>query len=246
MARHMKDPLAYPAAEARQQRRPISKLVVAAMLAIFAALHPASAQDRNQSNELYHIFDLKTAAPKRDMIAAAGAGLKRNTSDAQTMTPIVMGTPPETPGRFTIRNPLEGGASMGGIAAMIPASQLAQFKQASCDGAVWIANALRKVRGSQTLRLTLCLFPYQQGYQLNVYGIDVKEQGGGISARLGRALAEQVVGKPDGWTEKTILDVVREIRAKTGATVSYVEGQPEIAGTPWEVPAAGVGGEGAK
>lgn len=246
MARHMENPLAYPAAKACHSFHPSKMLAVVGMLAIFAVQNPAIAQDRNQSNELYHIFDLKTAAPKRDMIAAAGTGLKRNTSDAQTMTPIVMGTPPETPGRFTIRNPLEGGASMGGIAAMIPASQLAQFKQASCDGAVWIANALRKVRGSQTLRLTLCLFPYQQGYQLNVYGIDVKEQGGGISARLGRALAEQVVGKPDGWMEKTILDVVREIRAKTGATVSYVEGQPEIAGTPWEVPAAGVGGEGAK
>lgn len=157
----MKNPRAYPAVMVSQRLHPIRKPVVAGMLAIFAVQNSAIAQDRNQSNELYHIFDLKTAAPKRDVIAAAGAGLKRNTSDAQTMTPIVMGAPPETPGRFTIRNPLEGSASMGGIAAMIPALQLAQFKQASCDGAVWIANALRKVRGSQTLRLTLCLFPYR-------------------------------------------------------------------------------------
>lgn len=195
---------------------------------------PVVAQDRNQSAELYHIFDLLTSAPRRDVIAAADAGLKRNTSEAQTITPIVMGPPPETPGRFTIRNMLEGNAAMGGIAAMIPAAQLAQFKQASCDGAVWVANALRKVRGSQTLRMTLCLYPYRAGYHLNVYGIDVKEKGGGLSARLGRALAEQVVGKADEWTDKTILDVVRSIRASTGATIAYVEGQPEFAGKPWE------------
>ena len=90
MARHMENPLAYPAAKACHSFHPSKMLAVVGMLAIFAVQNPAIAQDRNQSNELYHIFDLKTAAPKRDMIAAAGTGLKRNTSDAQTMTPIVI------------------------------------------------------------------------------------------------------------------------------------------------------------
>ena len=115
MARHMESPLAYPAAKARQRCHSAKVLSVAGLLAVLVAELPASAQDRNQSNELYHIFDLKTAAPKRDVIAAAGTGLKRNTSDAQTMTPIVMGAPPATPGRFTIRNPLEGSANMGAL-----------------------------------------------------------------------------------------------------------------------------------
>lgn len=207
----------------------VRALVIAAVM---GAASPAAAQSVQQAAELYHIFDLKTDAPKRDVIAAANAGLGNNTNERNAVTPIVMGPPPATPGRFRIVDPLAE-SRLGGLAALMGAAQMAQFKQATCDGAVWVANATRKVHRSQLLRLTLCLFPYQGGYQLDVYGVDTQEKGGSISDRLGRALGQAVVGDGAGWTNKTVLDVVRSIRTRTNATVSYVEGQPEFEGEPW-------------
>lgn len=51
--------------------------------------------------------------------------------------------------------------------------------------------------------------------------------------QLSRDIAQAMVGTPEQWTEKTFLDVVRTIRARTGAEVSFLEGQPELVGTPW-------------
>ncbi len=197
---------------------------------------PAIARDQSsRSREFYHIFDFQTDSKRSSVITGATAGFAINVSQSDTMTPIVLDEPPETPRRFTIVNPLEN-SRMGGMIAMIPPAQLAQFKQASCDGAVWIANAARKLKGSQQLRLTLCLFPYQAGYQLNIYGIDSEARGGGLSDRLGRVIAGAVVGSPEDWTNKTIIDVIRSIQSETGVKATYVEGQPEFVGTPWLEP----------
>lgn len=66
-----------------------------------------------------------------------------------------------------------------------------------------------------------------------MYALDLKEKGGGIAAKLGRAIAGGIVGKPEEWTNKTILDVLRRVRRDTGAIITYVEGQPEFVGEPW-------------
>lgn len=190
----------------------------------------AAAQDSSRTTELYHIFDFKTAVKRGEMIRILQDGINPNISKSNTVTPIVMGPAPETPGRFTLVNPFENSPYAG----FISTSQLSTIKQARCDGAVWISSAVRKVRGSQQLMITLCLFPYVEGYQLDVYAIDIKEKGGGLDARLGRALGQAIVGNSDNWTNKTILDVVRYVRTTTGATVTYIEGQPEFTGTPWE------------
>lgn len=211
----------------------MSRHFVVAAAIVFGGAVPAAAQESRQSTEMYHIFDFKTAAPKRDAIAAAEAGLRRNTTDADMTTPVVMGPAPATPGQFKIVNPFENSGMMGGLAGLMGASQMAQMKRATCDGAIWMATAERNKRLQQSLRLTMCLFPYQGGYHLNVHGIDIKEKGGGIALRLGRAMAQRVVGNADAWTGKTVLDTVRSIRAGTNATVSYMEGQPEFTGTPW-------------
>jgi hypothetical protein len=78
------------------------------------------------------------------------------------------------------------------------------------------------------------LFPYATGFNLDIYAIDVKQRGGGLSERLGRAIAGAVVGQPEDWTNKTILDVLRHVRSATATQISYIEGQPEFQGTPWE------------
>ena len=190
----------------------------------------AAAQDSSRTTELYHIFDFKTAVKRGEMIKILQDGINPNISKSNTVTPIVMGPAPEKPGRFTLVNPFANSPYAG----FVSTSQLSTIKQARCEGAVWISSAVRKVRGSQQLMITMCLFPYVEGYQLDVYAIDIKEKGGGLDARLGRALGQAVVGNSDNWTNKTILDAVRYVRTSTGATVTYVEGQPEFTGTPWE------------
>ena len=212
--------------------RTMTKALGAAGIAGALAMTPiaALAQDSSRTTELYHIFDFKTPMKRAEMIRILQDGINPNISKSNTVTPIVMGPAPEKPGRFTLVNPFENSPYAG----FVSTSQLSTIKQARCDGAVWISSAVRKVRGSQQLMITMCLFPYVEGYQLDVYAIDIKEKGGGLDARLGRALGQAIVGNSDNWTNKTILDVVRYVRSTAGATVSYVEGQPEFTGTPWE------------
>ncbi|MGL3823654.1 hypothetical protein [Sphingopyxis sp. R3-92] len=212
--------------------RTMTKALGAAGIAGALAMTPiaAVAQDSSRTTELYHIFDFKTPMKRAEMIRILQDGINPNISKSNTVTPIVMGPAPEKPGRFTLVNPFENSPYAG----FVSTSQLSTIKQARCDGAVWISSAVRKVRGSQQLMITMCLFPYVEGYQLDVYAIDIKEKGGGLDARLGRALGQAIVGNSDNWTNKTILDVVRYVRSTAGATVTYVEGQPEFTGTPWE------------
>ncbi len=41
-----------------------------------------------------------------------------------------------------------------------------------------------------------------------------------------------MVGTSEEWTEKTFLDIVREIRKETYAKITYLEGYPKMHGTP--------------
>lgn len=50
---------------------------------------------------------------------------------------------------------------------------------------------------------------------------------------LSRKAANVIVGTPEEWTEKTFLDIVRQIRKDTGAEVALLEGYPRLHGTPW-------------
>ncbi|GGD81970.1 hypothetical protein [Croceicoccus mobilis] len=217
-----------------------TKTSLLTMLAIAGGLSgalPANAQQADRTRELYHIFDIQTEASRSDVVKAVKDGMNINVSDSQTITPLVRGTPPEEPGTFELVDPLAEGR-LGGLGALIGAAQAAQIKQVKCDGAVWIATAQRRIRGSQTLRLTLCLFPYAnddaRGYHLDAYALDTEEKGGGLSKRLGRLIAGAIVGNPEDWTNKTIVDLLREVHRQTDATVDYVEGQPAFTERPWE------------
>jgi hypothetical protein len=214
-------------------KRPIAILFAA--VSVIAVAAPSNARDSARVNEFYHIFDIQTSAPKSQVIKATLDGMVNNIADSETITPIVLEQPPEQPRRFTLTNPFES-SPMGGLMGMMSAAQVAQFKVARCDGAIWIANANRRVRGNQNLRLTLCLFPYSKGYQLDVYGLDASARGGGLSQMLGRAIGNAIVGDPAKWTNKTVVDIIRSIRTRASAQITYVEGQPPFVGAPWEDP----------
>lgn len=210
-----------------------SKLVRAALGAVLtASCSLAHAETSTRSREIYAIFDFSTSASKQQVIKAALDGMKINISRSDTMTPVVMDEPPEKAARFKIVDMAEG-SPLAGFLAMAPASTRMALKRATCDGAVWIADAQRVVEGIHNLRLTLCLFPRRLGYALDLYAIDTQDRGGGLGTMLGRAIANKVVGGPDAWVSKTVLDIVRSIREKTQSEVKYVDGSLEFEGEPW-------------
>lgn len=184
--------------------------------------------EKTKAVEYYRIFDIKTQANRYVIADAASNGLGRNVNDAQEARPIPTSSElPSTAGRFSLVNPFEG----TNLAALAAAGGQLGFKVATCDGASWTANATRTISGQSELKLTACLFPYAEGYHLDLYATFTKKEGGLME--LSRQAASAMVGSPEEWTEKTFLDIARQIRKETGAQVSFLEGYPTPQGTPW-------------
>jgi hypothetical protein len=184
--------------------------------------------DKTTTVEYYRIFDIKTTAPRQKLAAAASAGLSRNVNNANEAMPIPSAAQaPETPGRFSLVNPFEG-SRLGALASA--AGQL-DMRVVNCNGSSWNAQAVRTIERSNELKLTACLFPYRDGYHLDLYAIFQKREGGLL--QMSRDMASAMVGTPEQWTEKTMLDIVRAIGAAVPAQITLLEAQPEISGTPW-------------
>jgi hypothetical protein len=187
---------------------------------------------RTTTVEYLRVFDLVTDASASTIGKAAADGLARNVNRVNSSsTPQPRGELPEKPATLQIGNPLAGSK----IAALMAASgQAAGLRVASCEGAVWTGNANRTIRGTSDLRLTVCVFPYKGGYHLDMHGIFVKEEGGVF--QISRDAAAAMIGTPEEWTEKTFMDVVRNIKASIKTDIKLVEAQPDVIGTPWLEP----------
>lgn len=206
-------------------------LVASVVLTACGTINQALA-DRRETVEYYRIYDIHTRVDRDDVADAASRGLRKNVNATRESRPIPpFAEPPDRPGRFTVVNPLEG-TPLGRLAAA-QGGQVA-LRMATCIGAVWEASAVRDVPGGSHLRLTACLFQYREGFHLDVHAIFEKVSGGArLDRQLGRAMAYAVVGTPEQWTEKTFVDMVREIRNATHAEIALVEGYPKSVGTPW-------------
>ena len=188
-----------------------------------------SLANRQEVVEIYHIFDFKTQADVATVSRAAANGLAQNTNSVLSSTPLQIGNVvPAEPGKFTLMdlsNTLGGGM---GAMMQIAAAQNggSTIKVAKCDGAVWTSKAVRNISGSSNLTLYSCLYRYRAGYNLDMYAVFSKTSGGlnGIF----QSGADALVGTPEAWVNKTIIDTVRAIESAAGAPGVHVEGQPEL------------------
>lgn len=186
--------------------------------------------NRSTTVEMYHIFDIQTTAGTSVVTRAAADGLTQNTSDLNQVSPLQMGkSVPLEAGRFRID---DVGAKLAGtgMGAMLQMAAMqnggVSMKSASCDGAVWTSRAQRSISGSSNLTLYSCLYKYKAGYNLDTYAVFQKTEGG--IYQVSRDIANSLVGTPEQWVNKTILDTVRAIEKATGAKVVHLEGQPEL------------------
>lgn len=211
-------------------------LMIAPVLALLAGCGSTNSYLANKTStvEMYHIFDIRTAAGTATVAKAAAEGLAQNTNDVNSSTPLQMGVAvPATPGRFTL---VDVGAKLGGtgLGAMMQMAAMQNggvgMKTANCDGAVWTARAVRTISGSSNLTLHGCLYRYQKGYHLDTYAVFQKVEGG--LYQVSRDIAFKMVGTPEEWVTKTILDMVRSIEKGANAKVTHLEGQPELGDEP--------------
>lgn len=188
----------------------------------------------SQTVEIYHIFDIKTAADTATVVKAATEGLSQNTNSINAALPLQLGkVVPKEPGRFKLEN--ISGAIGGSAGALIKMASMQggniSMKVANCEDAVWNSQAKRTISGSSDLTLYSCLYKYKAGYQLDIYAVFQKEEGG--LYQVSRDIAYKIVGTPEVWVNKTILDTVKSIEKATAAKIVHLEGQPEIGNLPW-------------
>jgi len=207
----------------------LALVAAATQLAACGSVNSALA-DRHETVEMYHIWDVKTSAQPDVLIRAAADGVASNTNSVTQNRPLIMGgLVPATPGRFQIVDMQDAfkGTGMGAMLAMANGGAgNATMRSAKCDGAVWTSKAVRTVTGSDNLNLYTCLYRYTSGYQIDMYAVFTKESGG--LTQLARSAAQAMVGTPEEWTNKTIMDTVRAVQLAAGQQVTHVEGQPDI------------------
>ena len=172
---------------------------------------------RDTTVEYYRVFDIKTDAAAQAVARAATDGIGRNVKDVSIATPAVEVT--DLPGHFRMADP----------ASAAPGT--AVDKSPSCEGAAWTAKAAPHVRGGDNMNMVACLFPYKNGYHLDMYAVFTKPDGGWLS--WPRRVGGMMFGTPEKFTENTMLDIVRAIRTNSRAQVSLVEAKPNLPGTPW-------------
>ncbi|WOH38231.1 hypothetical protein RI844_03055 [Thalassotalea fonticola] len=189
--------------------------------------------EKKKSVELYRIFNIQTNADRYAVTEAASDGLGGNVNNADEQNPIPNYTEkPVMPGRYKSVNPMKQmQGQLTGFAAFAASQMGPQLKTVDCDGAIWTAKATKKADNAFNMSFNLCMWEYQGGYHLDVYANYTKEEGGLYSAIRNTTYA--IMGTPEEWAEKTVLDIVREIKSRTGAQVKFNEGYPKLNTTPW-------------
>ena len=179
--------------------------------------------------EFFRIYDLKTQSSFEAIANAASNGVGKDINNMQSDFPInTSGAIPDKPRYMTLTNPFAGSP----LGALTEAAGSVRMNIATCDGAVWTAMSSRANNGNFGDNITLCLFPYKGGYQLDMYGA-LTQQSGGLM-QFSRAIVNSALGSPREFMEKAFNDTLVSIHdAVPDAQLSFVRGEPAPSSLPW-------------
>jgi hypothetical protein len=200
-----------------------SSMMALAVVAALAGCSSTGESDvfasKDTTVEYYRVFDIKTAPGNPAVVKAASEGISRHVADATQATPALAGDLQEQPGHFKMAEP--SNTAPGAAAGRAP----------NCEGASWTAKAAPHVNGGDNMNMVACLFPYKNGYHLDMYAVFTKKEGGWLE--WPRRFTGRLMGTPEKWTDQTMVDVVKSIRDTTGAQVALVEAKPALSDAPW-------------
>lgn len=202
-------------------------LAVSAVLAGCGSISNSLA-DKTTQIEYFRVYDIKTSASATTLGRAASDGIGKDINDMQSVYPIdTSGEIPIKPKHMELKNPF----SNSSFAALVSNAGNIGFKIATCEGAAWTSTSQRDFNGSFGHSLTLCLFPYQGGYQLDMYGVLTEKSG---IFNPDRYVSDALLGSPRKFMEKAFYDTLASIHhTEPNADITFVRGEPQPGPLPW-------------
>jgi hypothetical protein len=166
------------------------------------------------------IYDVKPATIDRNqLLKAVLDAVQKSASKLRVNRDIPPAELPATPGRFELQDPFAN-SKMGALLA----SQAQNIRVPVCKNALMTVstdNTSMAQYGEQTT-LFLCVLPYKEGYQIDIYSTFIRENGGmtpqGISSAIGRSL----IGDSSQFIPRT-MNAVRTAAESVGAKVTVVD-----------------------
>lgn len=180
----------------------------------------ASVTPTREDRASYAIYDIHPAAGTTHarIADAIKVGLQRQSSEVQVTQGIPPSPLPDKAGRFKMVNPFGPGmAALAGQSLQMPV----------CDDALLTARAVNSgmAKYGENSFFFLCVLPYRDGYQLDIYTKFSMASGGFSPQALGAALARNVTGDSSQFIPRTIASVIDAVKG-AGAEVTLVESYP--------------------
>lgn len=164
------------------------------------------------------IYDVKPTVDRNALMNAIVEAVQTHNRYAVVDRGIPPAELPEKPGRFKLVNPFAG-TGLGALAA----SQGGVVRVAVCDDPLLQIKAGSKdAYGNEGTSFTLCLFPYREGYRIDIYATFEKYTGLASTQAIAAQINRAVVGDSSQFIPRA-MNEVRLAAEKTGATVTIVD-----------------------
>jgi len=179
---------------------------------------------REEVTENVYIIDVEVdPSRKEEIFDAISRGVRLNAPGISISKPIVMGPLPSEPGRFELTDPLAG-SSFQSLAALSGTS--VSFRVPKCDGAALVGAAQKNSR-AHDLRMHVCLFPYEDGFSMNVFTASTGRRSGGLTGLVEDATTS-VIGDSNAWEEITVRDMISTVRSLDAVDLKVIESSKDF------------------
>ncbi|MFA5123168.1 hypothetical protein [Zavarzinia sp.] len=191
---------------------------VAACVSLLLVCSCAGAKPTSQITR--NLVTYKIAGTAYERVAdAVTKGLQGSNADAVRVDrSLLPANLPDAPGRLELKNPI------GGNLGTLLAGQGQRLQIPACDNAPYIATGSDQsfARYGESTGYYVCLWAYKDGVSLDIFtAFEIRK--GGVE-NIGQDLARAVLGDSSQFIQKSIDNMLNEVRA-TGAAVTKVAEQ---------------------